>query len=199
MNIFVLDTDPRAAALYHCNKHVLKMILETGQMLCTSHWMHHLWNADKSLSDFKRVRDAQGWLYENVPKKEQPPWKLTHARHPCTRWVSENVSNYGWTLTLGESLLTQYTVRYNKKHSTYYVFEWLRENYPPGIADGYITNHPVCMNDEYKVYDSYGNISAVDSYKQYYILDKSRFAKWEPHARTPTWYEKGLEEVKNGE
>mgnify|MGYP004364272835 FL=1 len=99
---------------------------------------------------------------------------------------------------MGESLLTQYTVRYEKKHRTHYVFEWLREHYPPGIADGYLTNHPVCMKDEYKVYDSYGNVSAVDSYKKYYILDKSRFAKWEPHATTPKWYEKGLEEIKNG-
>ena len=30
MNIFVLDRDPEIAAKYHCNKHVVKMILERG-------------------------------------------------------------------------------------------------------------------------------------------------------------------------
>ena len=40
MNIFVLDLDPQKAAEYHCNKHVVKMILESAQMLCTAHWTH---------------------------------------------------------------------------------------------------------------------------------------------------------------
>jgi hypothetical protein len=29
MNIFVLDTDPKKCAVYHNDKHVVKMILET--------------------------------------------------------------------------------------------------------------------------------------------------------------------------
>lgn len=36
MNIFVLDTDPKLAAQYHCDKHVVKMILESAQMLSTA-------------------------------------------------------------------------------------------------------------------------------------------------------------------
>lgn len=35
MNIFVLDTDPEIAAILHCDKHIVKMPLETAQMLCT--------------------------------------------------------------------------------------------------------------------------------------------------------------------
>ena len=35
MNIFVLDTDPVLAAQYHCDKHVVKMILESAQILST--------------------------------------------------------------------------------------------------------------------------------------------------------------------
>ena len=38
MNIFVLDKTPEMSAKYHCDKHVVKMILESGQMLCTAHW-----------------------------------------------------------------------------------------------------------------------------------------------------------------
>lgn len=35
MNIFVLDEDPRLAAQYHCDRHVVKMVLETAQILST--------------------------------------------------------------------------------------------------------------------------------------------------------------------
>jgi len=35
MNIFYLDKDPVKAAQYSCDKHVVKMILESAQMLCT--------------------------------------------------------------------------------------------------------------------------------------------------------------------
>jgi hypothetical protein len=47
MNIFVLDKDPHAAAHYHCDKHVVKMILEAGQMLCAAHWTHALAKREK--------------------------------------------------------------------------------------------------------------------------------------------------------
>ena len=59
MNIFILDKDPKTAAEYHCDKHVLKMILETAQMLCTAHW------------------ETGG----------QAPYRATHKNHPCTKWT----------------------------------------------------------------------------------------------------------------
>jgi hypothetical protein len=198
MNIFVLDRDPSMAALYHCNKHVIKMILESAQMLCTAHWLGHLKKADLSLSDFKRVKDAQSWLFNNVSEDLQPPWKLTHARHPCTVWASKNVSNYGWVLRLAESLLQEYTRRYKKKHASHCVVKWLGKNFPPDIPDGFLTNHPVCMKEDYKVYDTDGNISVVKSYKNYYILDKSRFAKWEPQAKMPEWFSAGIKTTIRG-
>jgi hypothetical protein len=37
MNIFYLDEDPEVAAIVQYNKHVVKMILESAQMLCTAH------------------------------------------------------------------------------------------------------------------------------------------------------------------
>ena len=70
MNIFVLDNDPRVAAAQHCDKHVVKMILETVQMLST-------------------VRDRYG---------ESAPYKPSHKNHPCTLWAGaskEFESRYG--------------------------------------------------------------------------------------------------------
>jgi hypothetical protein len=40
MNIFHLDKSAEVSALYHCDKHVVKMILETGQMLSTAYQRH---------------------------------------------------------------------------------------------------------------------------------------------------------------
>jgi hypothetical protein len=37
MNIFILSQDPVTAAQMQCNKHIPKMIVESAQMLCTSH------------------------------------------------------------------------------------------------------------------------------------------------------------------
>ena len=37
MNIFYLDENPWVNAEMHCDKHCVKMILETAQMLCTAH------------------------------------------------------------------------------------------------------------------------------------------------------------------
>ena len=59
MNIFILDEDPEFAAASHCDKHVCKMILESGQMLCTAHWVDWLTYFKKGLSDFKRQRDKR--------------------------------------------------------------------------------------------------------------------------------------------
>ena len=36
MNIFVLDRSPQAAAQMQCDRHVVKMVLESAQMLCTA-------------------------------------------------------------------------------------------------------------------------------------------------------------------
>lgn len=38
MNIFYLSRDPVLCAEMHCDKHVVKMILETAQLLSTAHW-----------------------------------------------------------------------------------------------------------------------------------------------------------------
>ena len=195
MNTFILDYDPSVAAKFHCNKHVVKMILESAQMLCAAHWAHLLRSEGKTISDFKRIRDAQTWAFENTPKSLQPPWKMAHMRHPCTVWTSENISNYSWQLRLCESLLDEYTRRYQKQHKTEVEAKWLKKNYPVNIPDEPLSNFPVCMKEEYKIFKEQGIVDVVASYKNYYVKDKVRFAKWEPRSVTPTWF---LEGVQNG-
>jgi hypothetical protein len=127
MNIFFLDTDTKKCAEYHCDKHVVKMILETAQLLCG---VHHLTNQ------------------VNV----EIPYKLSHKNHPCSIWTRESLSNYLYLCDLGLELCKEYTYRYGKRHKSQDVIEWCLVN-KPKIPDTGFTNPPKAMPDEYKVDD----------------------------------------------
>lgn len=124
MNIFVLDYDPQKAAEYHCDKHVVKMCLETAQLLCTAYAKHG----------------------------EEAPYEPTHANHPCAIWAAQTITNYRWLWKLGIALCEEYTYRYDKVHSCHRVINMLRAGPLDLKAQGY-TKHPQCMPDQYKAYD----------------------------------------------
>lgn len=125
MNIFFLDFDPRKAANYHCDKHVVKMILETAQLLYCAHWM------------------------TNPDGLPETAYRKTHPNHPCAIWVRESLANYTWLCELGIALCDEYTFRYDKTHKTRSHIEWLMFN-PPPIANIGITKIRQAMPDEYK-------------------------------------------------
>ena len=97
MNIFYLHRDPYKAAEYQYNKHVVKMILESAQMLCTAH--HHY--AEQSEADV-------GYI----------PYKKAHYNHPSTKWVRESDEHYMWLFDHMVALGEEYTKRYGKTHLT---------------------------------------------------------------------------------
>jgi len=88
MNIFVLDKDPSKCAEYHCDKHVVKMILETAQLLCGA----------------------------IIYCGESAQYKLTHKNHPCAKWTRHSLGNWIWLRDLGICLCKEYTIRYGKTH-----------------------------------------------------------------------------------
>ena len=186
MNIFILDEKPQIAAEYHCDKHVVKMILESAQMLSTAHWLQALQIFNKDISDFKRVRDAKDFLYENLKNSMQPPYKITHVRHPCTIWTTESIENYIWHVKLLFYLCHEYTKRYGKIHKTAHYIKWFVDNRPYNIPKIGMTPFKICMANDYKI-----STNPVECYKEYYIKDKSRFAKWKL-GNTPQWYLNGL-------
>jgi hypothetical protein len=125
MNIFLLSTDPREAAEAHCDKHVVKMILETAQLLYCAHW----------------VLDPDN-LLANAYRK-------THPNHPCAIWVRESVENYRWLSDLGICLCQEYTYRYGKTHKTETHINWLSDNFPP-LPEIERTPFRMAMPDEFK-------------------------------------------------
>ena len=124
MNIFYLHEDPRKAAEYQYNKHVVKMILESAQMLCTAH--HHFDNGD------------------NVP------YKKAHYNHPSTIWVRENSLHYDWLYEHFVALQGEYYKRYNKTHLSYTKCYVPLMNHPQNIPHEPFEQPPQCMPDEYK-------------------------------------------------
>lgn len=191
MNIFALDRDPKKAAEYHCDKHVVKMILESAQMKSTAHWLHLLYNRNKDIKDFKKVRDAKEWLYENTDSRLHPPYKMTHVHHPCTLWVSSTKENYIWHYKLLFYLCKEYTKRYKKIHKTAYHLNWFRRNLPLNISSKVQEDFKVCMDDKFKISNN-----SIECYRNYYIEDKSRFAKWR-FSPEPHWYANGLRNKTN--
>ena len=123
MNIFILDYDVKKCAEYHVDKHVVKMILETAQLLCGVHWV----------------------------TGGNAPYKLSHKNHPCAIWVRQCIENYIWLCDLGLSLCEEYTYRYGKRHKSQDVIEWCLVNKPNIIENGDVTPFALAMPDECKV------------------------------------------------
>ena len=90
MNIFFLHILPQICAQMHIDKHVIKMILETTQLLCSA---HHIAGSDYI-----------------------PCYKLTHKNHPSSIWTRASKANYKWLCSLGQELCKEYTYRYGKIH-----------------------------------------------------------------------------------
>jgi hypothetical protein len=124
MNIFVLHDDPAIAASMSCDKHVVKMILETAQMLST-------------------VAHSRG---------HRAPYKATHKNHPCTLWAGESKANWRWLIAHGLALCSEYTTRYDKVHKSQAAIEWCRDN-PVGPDHGVRTPFRLAMPDQYKCDD----------------------------------------------
>lgn len=120
MNIFYLDNNTIKCAAYHCDQHVIKMILETAQMLSTA---HHICGVDSQI---------KSELY-----------KKTHVNHPCTVWARENSENYIWLFDLLLNLLEEYKIRTNKIHKTQNMIHCI-DFLPENIPNGEFTQPPNC-------------------------------------------------------
>ena len=121
MNIFYVDPDPVSAAKQLCDQHVLKMQIESAQMLSTAHW-------------------------ENGGTA---PYKRAHVNHPSTKWTRESIQHYRWLVKHGLAICEEFTRRYGNDHRTRLILEWLEVN-EPKLEDKGFSPPPQCMPEEYK-------------------------------------------------
>ena len=158
----MLGDSPQESAELHCDKHVCKMMIEYAQMLSTAH----------------RVLDGDEVISESL-------YKVAHKNHPCTIWTRTNRSNYLWLFRLWKNLSMEYTIRYGKFHASWTKLNSYLEVTPKNIPDIEWREPPQCMPDYCKDED------VVKAYRNYYILEKNKFAVWK-YSVEPDWYTKGI-------
>lgn len=138
MNIFILDENIPDIPVHMSDQHIVKMLLETAQILCS---VHHLSN----------------------PDRDDIPYRLTHAKHPCVLWAMESIENYTYLCFLGSCIACEYSFRFPlRTHKSAEVIYWAAQNTPILCSDG-LTPHVQCMPTEYQQSD------AVEAYRQYYV------------------------------
>lgn len=174
MNIFAVDNDPVQAA--HClvDKHVVKMILESAQLLSTA---HRVLDGHEYVGKSKSGRNVKRWtLYDD---RDGHLYSATHVNHPSAVWCRQTTGNYEWLYAHFNALLTEYMYRYGKIHKCYYMWYYLSPP-PANLPKGDLQRFAVAMPEEYKVADP------VESYRNYYRVAKERMHKWTKREK-PAW------------
>ena len=161
MNIFYVDKDPANAAMCLPDKLVVKMPLESAQMLSTA---HRLLSGD----DYCDERGIYLKAYMN---------------HPCTIWARETSQNYLWLYYHFYFLCREYETRYDRQHLSFTKLNDALSQLPLNIPDAGLTTMPQAMPDEYK------NNDPVQAYRDYVVNEKT-YAQWNKiPSRQPEWWQ----------
>lgn len=86
MNIFMSSPCPRECAVALDDKRLVKMVLETAQLLATA---------------------SKVWGFD-------PQYKITHLNHPCSCFARKNRSNFNWLVEHGLELSREYSNRFGR-------------------------------------------------------------------------------------
>lgn len=163
MNIFATSQCPIQCAQEMTNVHVVKMILESAQLLSTAHF-----------------------VLDGV----QVGYKPTHKNHPCAVWCRETTGNYAWLYNHFKALCREFTLRADKIHKSSEQLQalWL---WPENIcADGQ-TPFALCMPEEFarlglfdqtKAYQAYLNVK----FAEWRSRDKPIKVEWTNRPK-PSW------------
>lgn len=162
MNIFILDEDMKKNVQSYVNKHVVKMCLETCQLLST--------------------------VYYFTEQDAIAPYKINHPQHPCSLWARESLSNWVWLRKLGLEICKEYTYRYGKKHKCEKI---MTDMILPNLKDVGFTEQPrvvgdlelICLDVPY---------STVEVYRKYYNTCKRDIFNWQGKCNgrnIPDWIE----------
>lgn len=195
MNVFYTDTDPIIAANNLNDKHIIKMCLETAQILST---VSHRYGVTA-------------------------PYKPTHSKHPCVLWAGESKEHWTWLVRHGLAIGNEYRRRYDKEHKSVKVIQWCDKQGGRPPSKGW-NSPPACMPNQFKynlndfwkdvqesaravkgpawlkagitlnsnVFETFNskinikNLNITKSYRTYYQKDKASFATW--RTQPPTWW-----------
>lgn len=148
MNIFILDSDMQKNVQSYVDKHVVKMPLETCQMLSTTYYFTN--------------------------QEELAPYKINHPNHPCSIWARESLSNWLWLRDLGLEISKEYTYRYGKYHKCEQI---MKDMVIPSIIDIGLTKQPKAMGELINIGEDIPD-NIVEAYRKYYNMCKQHLFNW---------------------
>jgi hypothetical protein len=127
MNIFILDRCPAKAARMLCNKHVVKMITESGQLLCNKFWECGI----------------------------EAYYSKNHYNYPVSLWTRQSSANFLWLLEHAKVMCEEYTNRYHRRHKVQDIIEWCESNFSRlTFKQSELTPFTLAMPDKYKQEDA---------------------------------------------
>ena len=159
MNIFAVNECPVKSARDLCDQHIVKMPLESAQMVSTNLAILGL----------------------------RHQYKPCFQNHPCTIWARQSCENLNWLLSHGLALCYTYTIRFGKMHKCQSVLQSASKTLHNAFLEGVLklptkglTKFAQAMPDEFKSDDS------VTAYRNYYRGAKLAFARWK-YSERPSW------------
>ena len=180
INIFILDKDPVNAAQMQCDKHIVKMPLESAQMLSTAHRVLDGSVEKRPSKSGKRILDY--WVH---PEYDDTLYRVCHKNHPCTQWTMESKSNYDWHYMHFKALSVEYRKRYDRTHKSFATLWDILQDSPKNIPDIGPTPFrlamgaaPQCINED----------DPVASYRNFYKTKRESFDMTWKNVKTPEWF-----------
>ena len=178
INIFYVHPDPEVAAQSMVDRHVVKMILETAQLLSTA---HRVLDGEEYVGQSQSGRKAKRWRLNG--DLENILYSATHINHPSAVWTRETSGNYDWLARHLLALGREYSYRYDRVHSTIDKLGDVLITPPQNIAQQDVTLMPSCMADDYIVGDD-----PITNYRNYYNKGKTNLLRWTKRF-PPAWIE----------
>ncbi|QJT71211.1 hypothetical protein GR11A_00174 [Vibrio phage vB_VcorM_GR11A] len=172
MNIFIISKCPERAAQMCCDQHIIKMPVESLQMASV---------AQHQVGTWTKV------LYKPT----------AHVNHPCTIWVRSGTFNYEWLMRFVSACQEEYRYRFgDKPRKVDEVYSAIKKYIDIDVER---TPFVAAISKPDKIYelwtwsDAYdrGDVTITRAYREFYIQDKSRWARW-TRREPPKWYVKGL-------
>ena len=176
MNIFYMHESPQQCAEWMVDRHVVKMILETAQLLSTT---HRYLDGDEWIDQTKNGRNIKRWALPD--NRESIMYKATHINHPSAVWTRQSVENYLWLVDHLFALLGEYKYRYEKVHAVEGNISWMLQSPPHKLEEWDMTEMPCAMPDEYKI-----SKDPTITYRNYYKHAKSHLHSWKKR-NPPEW------------
>lgn len=178
MNIFVLDNNPKIAAEMMCDKHIVKMIIESCQIL-------------SAVIDNRSVIPFTVTL-SDIPSKayKLPQYPKAHVKHPCTIWAMESSANAQWLLEHLIGLCDEFSKRFPRKQhklaDAHILYKLILKQceFPSDTLTTFVQAMPA----------PYKTNNAVEAYRNYYLMDKT-FAAWK--TTPPDWFKSGKAKILN--